>query len=182
MLTLKYSLDANDFLSHQLYVASKSAQVKKRRMRTRLVVPIIYVLIGTFLFFQKKEIFAILFLVFALCWFFLYPLRDKNLYRKYYQKFIQENYKERIGRKTEISFYDDHIFSKDIGAEGKIQMSELTEIIELQDVFLIRLKTGVSVIIPKNKIPNPKEIAKYLKNLANKLKINFNQENDWVWK
>jgi len=53
-MKLEYTLNFTDFLEYQLYVSSKSELHKKNRNKTRIVVPIIYIVFGLYILFIKK--------------------------------------------------------------------------------------------------------------------------------
>ena len=72
--------------------------------------------------------------------------------------------------------------TKDDGGESKIIATETEEIVEIPSLFLLRLKSGQSLIIPKNKIGNADEVKNELLGLADFLKISYTVEENWKWK
>ena len=95
---------------------------------------------------------------------------------------MNENYKERFGRKVTTRFENDFIYTYDNGNEGKISITEVEEINEIPLLFLVKLKTGQSLIIPKNKIGNLSEIKSGLKDFAVKLSCRYTEEPEWKWR
>jgi hypothetical protein len=180
-MTLQYTLDENDFLTHQLFIASKSKQISRKRKRSRIVIPVAYGAFAMLFYTQGRyELMAIFFLI-AVLWFFIYPSWERKKYVKHYQNFIAENYKIRIGRMTSVALNNDQFITKDNGGESKILTTETDEIIEISTLILIRLKSGQSLIIPKLKIDNIEEVRSFLKSLADSLKINYCIKEDWKW-
>jgi hypothetical protein len=181
-MKLQYSLDEEDFLSHQLYMASKSERIQKKRMRNKWIVPGIYFVFG--LFFLKDSLYTLssVFILFSIFWVFLYPVWERKRYRKHYLNFIQDNYSERVGKTTILEFTESSILAKTDSSEAKVSVSEIKGIIELKDCIFVHLKSGSSYIIPKNKISNSKEVKHYLEDLSKKLEINYTKELNWEWK
>lgn len=180
-MTLQYPIDENDFLTHQLYIASQSERIKKKRKRSRLIVPVAYVLMALMFYFQGKPELMIIFFIIAMCWYVIYPSWERKKYERHYRQFISENYKIRIGRMAAISINNDCFMTKDDGGESKILTSETDEIVEIPSLILIRLKSGQSLIIPKNKIVNIDDVRFTLKVLAHLLKINYSVDDSWKW-
>ncbi len=180
-MTLQYTIDENDFLTHQLYIASKSERIRKIRKRGRMIVSIAYALMALLFYIQGKNSLMIIFLILALCWFIINPFFERKKYVRHYKKFIAECYKTRIGRMATLTINNEGFVTKDDGGESKIIATETEEIVEIPFLFLIRLKTGQSLIIPKNKISNVDEVRLMLKELAGLLKINYIDEDNWKW-
>jgi len=180
-MIIEYKTSENDFLIHQLYLASISERIRKKRQRNKIIVPIIYSVIGIVSFFLSDFAAAIVFFIIAILWFFLYPLREKRRYIKHYQSFINETYKERIGRLSIIEFNNDFIIAKDEGSESKILTKEFEEIVELSTIILLKLKGGQSLILPKKGIENIDVLIVRLKELADYLKISYVLNENWAW-
>jgi hypothetical protein len=49
-MKIEYTLEKVDFLKYQLYAASKSASIIKSRKKSRLLLPIVYFVLGVLLF------------------------------------------------------------------------------------------------------------------------------------
>lgn len=181
-MTIDYKIDENDFLTHQLFVASKSDRIKKKRQKSKVIVPLIYVAFGLLFFFEDKFSLTIIFFVIGLLWFFIYPLWERRHYIKHYKGFIKENYKDRLGRSATLEFSNDFIIAKDNGSESKVLTTELEEINEIPSTIFVRLKGGQSFILPKDKIANIDNVKARLKDLAAYLKIKYNTDEKWEWK
>jgi len=181
-MTIDYKIDENDFLTHQLFVASKSDRIKKKRLRSKIIVPLIYVAFGLLSLFQDKVSLTIIFFFFGILWFFIYPLWERRHYIKHYKSFIKENYKDRLGRIATLEISNDYILAKDNGSESKVLTTELEEICEIPTTILVRLKGGQSFILPKDKITNFDTVKARLKELANHLKIKYDTDEKWEWK
>lgn len=181
-MTIEYKIDENDFLNYQLYVASKSERIKKKRLRSKVIVSLIYVAFGLLFFFEDKHLLTILFFIIGFFWFFLYPLWEKKHYIKHYKGFIKENYQERLDRTATLELNNEVIIAKENGSESKVLTTELEEIAEIPSTIFIKLKGGQSFILPKSKIANIDNVRARLKELANYLKITYSIDEKWEWK
>ncbi len=181
-MIIEYSFDEDDFLTYQLFTASKSAVLLKRRKRNKILIPVIYLFLALILLIFNNEILSILFAVVGVLWFFIFPLWEKSLYKRYYRKHIRENYHQRLGRKCTIEFEEDQIIAKDSGTESRIQNSEIEKIYEIPQAIYIKLKSGPSFVLPKEKTQNLQNVKNYLQELSKQLEIAYLHEENWKWK
>lgn len=181
-MTIHFTLRESDLLEYQLYVASQSEIVRKRRLRTRLLIPIMYVTLSIFGFITNKILLYIPFLIGAILWYVLYPIRDRKRHIKYYQQFIQEHLLERIGNKVELILTMESLETKEIGSESKYALSEVEQIVELKTTILVRLRGNKAFILPKDQITQPSELNSTLKQIAEKAGITFEQFPEWEFK
>ena len=181
-MIIEYSSDENDFLTHQLFVASKSDRIRKKRRNSRIIGPLIYLALGLFYIFENLIILAVILFLLAVLWYFIYPLWERRYYIRHYRDFIRENYKERIGKTGTLEIKDEFLLGKSGGSESRVLTSELEEIDEIPTLILIRLKGGQSFLLPKDKIPNIDGVKARLKELASFVKINYNTDDKWEWK
>ena len=180
-MTIEYSLQKEDFLTYQLYTASNSEQVQKKRRRNRLLVPLVYVILAFALYMVESTVLAIVFLVFAALWLFFYPRYGRRRYEKHFDKFIDEHYQNRLGKTGTISLEEDHILMKDYTGESKIKLEAIEAIDEIQHYYFIRFSSGVSLILPKRRIANLEEVEPAITDLVQKLQIPHQVNLDWKW-
>ena len=178
-MTINYQLTNSDFLEYQLYTSSKSELHKKRRFRSRIIVPIIYVLFGLYLANKNGDNgIGIVFAGIGILWFVFYPLYSKWRYKNHFKKHVEENYKNRINKPVEIDFDENSVNAKDFTSESKINGTELKELIETKDHFFIKLTTDLSLIVPKHSIENQMEFKKRVTELG----AEYVNELNWKWK
>jgi len=176
---LNYKLKSSDFLEYQLYSSSKSELHKKRRFRSRIIIPIIYLFLGLYVgYIREDNSIAIVFIGFAIVWFVFYPLYSRWRYKKHFQKHVKENYKNRINKPIEIDFEEDSIKTKDTTSESKINGTNLKELIETKNHYFIKLTTDLSIVIPKHSIENQTEFVERVTKLGAKYIDDLN----WKWK
>jgi hypothetical protein len=181
-MTFELKIDENDYLTYQLFVASRSKTIKRKRNRNKIIVPIFYLVLGAYSFYQSNPLLGVFFCVFAVLWFFIYPLWDRNNYIKHYKNFIQENYKDAFGKSAFLEISDKTIFIKDELSEAKVSTSEIQEITEIPTTIYIRMKAGKTLILPKDKIASIQELKSELIRLSTVLKISYVSDENWVWR
>ena len=181
-MKITYSIDENDYLTFQLYTASNSALVKKRRFISRLIPAIAYLLLAVTFFYKGNITMIIAFAVLALVWYLFYPLHDKNVYKRQYEKFIKENMGNKFGRPATLSFEAPVVKAKDEVSETKINYSEIESITEIPEMFLLKLKTNQSFILPKNKMDQWQNLQPFFQDFSSNENIPFYVLLDWKWK
>ncbi|WP_185146634.1 YcxB family protein [Chryseobacterium sp.] len=181
-MTLQFSLDETDYLNYQLFTASKSRNIIKKRQRNRFLLPVFFIVLGLFPRFDLTERFAQIYILIALLWLLLYPLWEKKMYINHFKKHITEHHKNNFGRTSTLEFEERAIIAKDENSESKISFNEFEQIDEVPSAIYIKLKSGQSIILPKKSANNIDEIKVFLRNLSNDIKIKYIDDNEWKWK
>ncbi len=181
-MLLTYTLSKEDFLTHQLYIASRSKNIQRNRTKGRLILPAIYAIISGMFYYKNELVLALAFFIFGLLWYLIYPLWERKRYTKHYQDFIDEHYKERCNQEVFLEIENDFLITKDKENEGKTTITQIKEIVELPNLILIVLQGGTSLLIPKNRLKAIDEVIQELKNLAKQLHIPYTPELTWQWK
>lgn len=178
-MNLNYKLSNLDFLEYQLYTSSKSKLHKKKRFRSRIIVPIIYLLLGLYTVNKNQDNrIGIIFVAIAVIWFLFYPMYSKWRYKKHFQKHVKENYKNRIDKQVSIDFDKKSMNVKDFTSESKINGTELKELIETKNHYFIKLTTDLSLIIPKEAVTDKLEFKKRITDFG----AEYIDELNWEWK
>jgi len=182
-MELKYSLTENDFLEHQLFLASKTDRIIKQRRKSWLLVSFIFFGLS-FIFFQADSMMMVYyFLAFGILSLIFYPNYQKKYYKKHYQKYIADTYKNRFDQIATIKFEDDFIETTDMNSESRINYSAFVEFIEIENYFFLKLKTGGSIIIPKKlKHENIIDLKSELVHIFEQNQIKITEELNWKWK
>lgn len=182
-MELKFSLNENDFLEHQLFLASKTDRIKKQRRKSWILVTFIFFGLSVIFFQTKNTIMVYYFLVLGIISLIFYPYYQKYHYRKHYQKYIRDTYKNRFDQIVTLKFEEDFIETSDMNGESKINYSAFEEIIEIENYFFLKLKTGGSIIIPKKlKLENIIDLKSELVQKIEKYQIKIKDELNWKWK
>lgn len=178
-MKIEYSLDKSDFLTYQLYAASKSKNIKKKRRNAKLIPPVFFILVGIYLSYRDNSpIEIVIFVVLSILWFIFYPKYQKYKYEKHYKKHIDENYSNRINISTSIKFNKKYITSGNKIGESKIKTSEIKKMIELKNHYLFELLDKQALIIPKRAIEDNEKFNTEM----HSLNISSENKTNWKWK
>lgn len=177
-MKLEYTIHEQDFLSFQLFEASKSLRINRKKRNGWIVMTIVSLLFAYYSYSNQNNTMTIYFLVIALITGLFYPKYFIWRYKRHYKLSIKEAYSNRFGQTETLEITDDFILSKDKTGEGKINLTEVEKVNETQTHFFIKLSTGLSLIIPKAELDNTYELRSVFK----KLKLQLNDETNWTWK
>lgn len=180
-MKLQYTLSFSDFLEYQLYFSSKSKVQQKNRKKSRIIVPIIYaVLILIAALIIGNYILAITFTIIAVIWYLFHPIYAKYRYKKHFDKHVKENYKNRINKDVTLIFNNtsNTIEGVEAGIQTIINYSEFDTLIEVKDHFFLKLKSEVSLVIPKHAVDN----INAFKALFLDYNIKYLDDTTWEWK
>ena len=173
----EYTIQEDDFLSHQLFTASKSKRINKKRKRDWALLIIGFAICGGVFYFQANLAMALYFGLFTLATGLFYPKYFNWRYKKHYSNYIKEHYQKRFGETAILEINSDNILTKDKIGEGKINIKEIEEINETQNHFFIKISTGASLIIPKKEITNTNCLKEEFENIG----VHINNELTWKW-
>lgn len=181
-MIVRYVLSENNFLTYQLFVASKSKRMKRKELFLRLLLPVLYA--PFFILYLNSQNFftAGCFFIVGFAWFLIYPMIRRYIHKRHYRSFIRENYAQRVGKNVSLELEDEFIISKTEGIETRIEMSQVEEIIEISSTIFIKLKTTGSFILPKDKIADLGQVIHQLKVLASQIGVPFSKDLRWKFK
>ena len=181
-MTTEYCLDEIDFLQYQLFAASKSANNKRQRRRSWLIISFSFVLLGLLFASNDKSFLSYYFLFFGLISFIFFPLYQRFQYKRHYLKHIRETYRDRFDKLIKLTFTESSIEIQSTDSESKIGFDAIEEINEVEDYLFLKFKSGGSLIIPKRKLNHLDKINEEIKNLTQNYGITFNLYLNWQWK
>jgi hypothetical protein len=181
-LTIKYTLGENDFLAHQLYDASTSNRIRMKRLRSRVIWPLVYFAMGGVFLLDDRFLPFLFLAALGILWYLLYPLWERRYYKQHYHSFIRENYRNKFGKPVTLLFSNGCIFAKEDGVESRVMTTELLEVVEIPTLILLKLKTGGSFLLPKKTIDDLDVLRSRLKFMADELEILYYEKPDWVWR
>lgn len=180
-MRFEYALDENDYLTYQLYSASQSRNIKSARLRSWVIITVAFLVMGFVGYANDYGSMATGFFILSGLSLVLYPLFSRWQYRRHFLKHIRENRKNQLGVTSALQFTDEGIELKDKTGEGKILKTELEAIIELQGYFLLKLRSGMSLVIPKNKIDLP-ALEGELQSISANWGVPLIQKLNWKWR
>lgn len=183
-MKISYKIKEEDYLTHQLYTASQSKLVKRKRFIFWLIVPFAYGVFGFLSYFDfRQPNIAYVMAGLALFWLVIYPFYSRWNYKRHYSKHINEHLKGQFDQMVDLELTDKNVSIQDAkGNRSEITFESLKEIVELPDHFFIRLENNSSIILPKNEFKNIKELQKFLGLIVTKHKAPFRKDVKWRWK
>lgn len=177
-MTLEYKIDEQDFLDFQLFTASKSDRINKKKRNGWILLTIGSIVVALYFYLNENVAMTIYFGLVAIACGLFYPKYFKWKYKKHYKTYIKENYSKRFGQIEALEINNDYIFSKDKTGEGKINISEIERVDETDNHFFLKISTGLSLIIPKKELENVDELRENFKEIG----LTVNNETNWTWK
>ena len=177
MTTYEYQIQEQDFIDFQLYTASKSESIRRKKRNGWIGLTLGSAVLGIWCFWVDARSMAIYFGLVAVLVLLFYPTYFMWRYKRHYEKYINTNYKGRFGETVIAEIHPDHIFTKDRTGEGKIYLSGIDHISETPKHLFASISSGMSLIFPKENIN-----SQQLKEEFAAAKIPIHDELDWKWK
>lgn len=176
-MNLRFQIAEQDFLTFQLYTLSKSAHVQSRMKRGRIFATILGLILSFNLFISDAKIAG--FVMIGVCGliYYFYPQYHKWRMKRNFKKYIRHNYQERFDQPEELTIHSKGALSKNISGEGEIPKSEFSELVEIDRLYLLRMKNGASIILPKKDIQEVEKLKVELK----KINVPFREELNWSY-
>ena len=178
-MTYQIKLKLSDYLAHQLYSASISERVKKRKRRSWVLFPVALFLLGI-LFVQQQNGMGTGYFIAGIIWAIGYPFYFKWAYKRHFSKYVKDNFSTKAGQTVELSIGDDYLFSKDEDSKAKIRLHLFHSFVELPEHILLRTKKGDTLIVPKS-LTAYDQLYNELKAKAKEFNIEWNNQLDWKW-
>lgn len=183
-MKIKYAISDEDYLQYLLFTASESREIKIKRMKSWLIVPVIYIIIAVVFFFLYDGFFnyyVLAFTAIALVWLAVYPRYQKRLYVRHYRKYVNKNYLHRTGRINVVELKGKNLYVNDGVNESRFALSEFVSISETRDYIFPMMKSNLGMIIPKREV-NKKELVKFVKAFSKSTGLKVKDKFDWKWK
>ena len=122
------------------------------------------------------------FLIFTLVTIMFYPKYARFKHRNHYKNHIEEIYKNKIGKISKFMIGEVNIEIQDSVSNGKISISGIENIVNIGSHVFVKLKSGESIIFPKDEINEWTKLKQYIKELCDKNGIDYICEMNWKWK
>lgn len=180
--TILQTLDQGDYLTYQLFTASKSSDARKSRKRSKFILAFIFLGIAYLFSSTENQFLTFFFLAFAIIGFIFYPFYSRWRYKKHYQSHINNTYRNRFNKPAILELSGDPLIIHEAGTELKINLSEVEEINEINGYYFIKLSSGASIILSKFKVANLAMLHDQVNELIMKTGAKHNIELDWKWK
>lgn len=182
MLKITFTEKREDFVINQLFASSKLLTVGKTRTKSRVRVPILYVLLALMLFAVDATDFAIGFTIIAVVWYLFYPLLIAKTYQKSYTKHVDEVFANRFDQTVTVVFADEYIGTETSFGLAKLYNTAVERIDEIADYCFVKFKSGELLFIPLNQLAEKAEVLAVLAHLSEKYAIPYHTDLNWKWK
>lgn len=180
-MRIRYSLDASDYLKFQLFIASQSKYLKRRRRFVLWFIPILYILIAFFLFGREHYITMSIIMLIGVAWLLFYPIYSRKRYVRYYRRFIEDHYANNFNKDYFIETREDDFYLEAEEANSKVKYNAVKKIFNLGSHFLIQLNNGTVVILPLEKA-DTEELNLVINEISGKSKKIVLELKNWKWK
>lgn len=181
-MTYKYTLDKNDYLTHQLYRVSKNPASNKRRIRNWIICVLVFLLFAFFFYSSGQTFMMGYFLIAAIITAIFYPMYHKWRFKNHYSKHIAENYNEFFNENVYLILNEDSFTSKDRVTESKIAYTDINQINELKDHLLIEVRKGQMLIVLKQANNDFSNLLTRLDEISKTYDIKWIDDTTWQWK
>jgi len=176
-MKLEFKLYEQDFLDFQMFTASQSARINRKKRNGWILLTAGSFLLALFFYFEHNFILsAYLGFVGIVCGLF-FPRYFIWRYKRHYRAYIKENFSNRFGETGNLEIRESTIYFKDKTGEGNINLSEVEKIDETVAHFFVKVSTGQSLIIPKKECEYPAELQEKFKSLG----FEINDFTGWKW-
>ena len=171
------TLTQDDYLTHQLYESSTNPLRSSKRKRDYIVLVICGIICTIASSSGDKPIFIIVATISAAVIIFGKTyLRQK--YKNHFARHVVLTYKGFFNEPLEIEITADTILMSEKTGESTVKISEIKQVSEIPDHFLITISTGATLIIPKTSPSFNQEIRE----MARREHILFLNELNWKWR
>ncbi|MCT4646664.1 MAG: YcxB family protein [Carboxylicivirga sp.] len=181
MLKLNLKLEKEDHVQYQLYTASKSERIKKKRKAVKIRLPIVYIILAFLLAYIGHITLSISFVIIAMLWYFLYPLYERKKYVKHYQSHVDESFKGKLDLESVIELDDEEIRTSDEMGNSTIKVEKINAIGETGRYIYIYLTPGMGLVIPKQKVEQLAQLKEWIIKQTAK-GVPYNLDLNWSWK
>jgi hypothetical protein len=181
-MTYEFQLEESDFLTQQLYRMSKLPKTRKDKVYGWIGTPILFAAVALFFWRSNNQPLTYYFIVLAIAAIAFYPAYHLWRYKRHCAKHVHNNVREMSDLRMSLTFGKDQFVMAGKTGESKINYSELKQVDELGTHFLLQLKNGQAVIVPKRELNDQPEFTTELHQIAADRQIYWNSETDWAWK
>ena len=176
-MNYQYTIKEKDLLGFQIYTASKSERINRKKNAGRIIMTLISVFLLFNFYSASNTAMTIYFSIVTITIWVLYPRYFKWRYTKLYSNFIIENYASMFNQIEFIEIQKNHLLIKNNTGEGKVKISEVERVIEVQNYLYVKFTVGTALITPKDQVSNYSEIIECYK----ALNIPCIDELNWKW-
>lgn len=183
-LEIHYTLNENDFLNLQLYLASNDENFKKQRTKDKYRIVILSLLFGLILFFDSGyNLYSYYFLGSALVFLLIHPWWSKYFYKRIFKSKVIGPLKNSLPQTISLTLREESIDLINKENIRSFYIQDLQAIIEIQDYFFfMQASDSPPIIVPKKEIANISIIYEQLEQYHKDFNISFIKDLQYKWK
>lgn len=181
-MKLQFQLSEEDFLNFQLFMASQSTAVRKRRAKGKFFMLLIYMALGIWIWSSYGTISGGLFFLVCLPLYFLYAWMDRRQFVQHFRKYIQTQLQDQLKNPVTLDMESAQIRMSYNQNESVIPMADIQVIHEIPTLVILLLQGGQSIIIPRPALTGSQADPAYFKQLAEAHQLTYNHQPAWKWK
>jgi Ca2+/Na+ antiporter len=181
-MKIAFLLEKEALVNMNLYRIAQSESILKTRKTAQIIVTALPIFVAIYFYVYGNMTIVLLSLLFSVAAYILYPLRDARFYKKKITANVIQANQDKFEQQITLTFDEQYLSSEINGNEGKVELSEIEQIDEIQNEIFIKTKTGQSIFIPKNGVSNISDFIPFLKKLSTTLNIPYLVDLDWKYK
>lgn len=176
MLSAQYTITEDQLLIAKLYNTSINPVIKKRRLLSWLMIPVLYGILGYIFWANGREKMTYFFFAFSFLWILLYPFWEGNRFKNSYKNGLKKSSKELLNKNREILF-GEHITIKSGEQTETYTYQELNQLVAIKNYILFIFPEERTIAVPHGKIPD--EILRFLQREKS---ISLTVRPGWKWR
>jgi hypothetical protein len=150
-MKLQYELYEDDIVAFNMYHLNHSALVKKRILTSRIMVPVIYILVGIMLTLMLESIYYVIFFTASsLLWVIFYRRYYMFFARRNVQKTLKEGKTRGMTGRQELIIEKNRVIEITDTFKGEYTGKFLQEICSDDNYFYLYLDAVKALVVPKN--------------------------------
>ena len=181
---MQITLNAQDFLIHQLFLATQDDKVRRTRLRNRLLIPIVFNGLAFICVWFNQPLISIVLFIMAIVWLVIYPIYDRRQYKATYLQQVQTNHQNEFEQPTQLSIQNQFLNIKDHKGSFDTPLNQIAAVTKLKTHYFVSFHSGHSLIIPQylqNGKLNP-ELDAFIEQLLTVGKLGITDNTKWKWK
>ncbi len=180
-MTITYTLSEADYVTYQLFTASTSPAIQKKRRKVWLLITAAFVMLALLFYDTGSMFLAAMFLLYGLFTLVFYPLFARRQYLKYYQDLVRHTFYQVVNKPVQCTFSDDRLELSDELSKSTIQYRALTAIQHIPGYYYLIVRGCQYLILPKAQLADEAGVKNALTMAAAQAGIVIQQIPAWKW-
>lgn len=147
-MKVEYKLSEKDLLTHYLYFTNNSPAQRGQKRVTRILIPMIYIVLAWILFAVGMRTATMILFVAAALWYFFWPIYYRHREIKTFKKHIKETADDLIEQSQKAETLKNHLLVQSRISESKYQYSQIEEVKEHKNLTYVFLAKGHTLVLP----------------------------------